>query len=63
MYGKARYSRPFRTFRQGGYPDEPLNAGEIRVKIRKGGGTVPVSCRYRVTEVHIPPSDEVLDWS
>ncbi len=55
--------RAFATWAHGYDPGEPLNTEEIRVKIRKGGGTALVSYRNRVTEVHIPPSDEVPDWS
>jgi broad specificity phosphatase PhoE len=55
--------RAFATWAHGYDPGEPLNTEEIRVKIRKGSGTALVSYRNRVTEVHIPPSDEVPDWS
>jgi len=55
--------RAFATWAHGYDPGEPLNTEEIRVKIRKGGATALVSYRNRVTEVHIPPSDEVPDWS
>jgi broad specificity phosphatase PhoE len=54
--------RAFATWAHGYDPGEPLNTEEIRVKIRNGGATALVSYRNRVTEVHIPPSDEVPDW-
>ena len=54
--------RAFATWAHGYDPGEPLNTEEIRVKIRQGGATALVSYRNRVTEVHIPPSDEVPDW-
>jgi broad specificity phosphatase PhoE len=54
--------RAFATWAHGYDPGEPLNTEEIRVKIRHGGATALVSYRNRVTEVHIPPSDEVPDW-
>jgi broad specificity phosphatase PhoE len=54
--------RAFATWAHGYDPGEPLNTEEVRVKIRAGGRTALVSYRNRVTEVHIPPSDEVPDW-
>ena len=54
--------RAFATWAHGYDPGEPLNTEEIRVKLREGGRTAFVSYRNRVTEVNVPPPDEIPAW-
>ncbi|MDQ3732528.1 MAG: histidine phosphatase family protein [Actinomycetota bacterium] len=54
--------RAFATWAHGYDPGEPHNTEEVIVRIRKGGGTATVSYRNRVTEVNVPPPDELPVW-
>ena len=54
--------RAFATWAHGYDPGEPLNAEEIRVKVREGAQSAFVSYRNRVTEVNVPPPDEFPQW-
>jgi broad specificity phosphatase PhoE len=54
--------RAFATWAHGYDPGEPVNTEEVVVRIRKGGRTALVSYRNRVTEVNVPPADEMPRW-
>ena len=54
--------RAFATWAHGYDPGEPYNTEEVVVKIRRGGGTALVAYRNRVTEVNVPPPDEMPVW-
>ncbi len=54
--------RAFATWAHGYDPGEPVNTEEVIVRIRKGGRTALVSYRNRVTEVNVPPADEMPNW-
>jgi broad specificity phosphatase PhoE len=54
--------RAFATWAHGYDPGEPYNTEEVVVKVRKGGQTALVAYRNRVTEVHVPPPDELPVW-
>lgn len=54
--------RAFATWAHGYDPGEPTNTEEVVVRIRKGGRTALVSYRNRVTEVNVPPADEMPVW-
>ena len=54
--------RAFATWAHGYDPGEPYNTEEVVVRIRKGGRTALVAYRNRVTEVNIPPPDEMPTW-
>jgi broad specificity phosphatase PhoE len=54
--------RAFATWAHGYDPGEPHNTEEVIVRIRKGAGTALVSYRNRVTEVNVPPADEMPVW-
>ena len=51
--------RAFATWAHGYDPGEPYNTEEVVVRIRRGGGTALVAYRNRVTEVNVPPPDEM----
>jgi broad specificity phosphatase PhoE len=55
--------RAFATWAHGYDPGEPVNTEEVVVRIKKGGRTATVSYRNRVTEVNVPPVDEIPDWN
>jgi broad specificity phosphatase PhoE len=54
--------RAFATWAHGYDPGEPYNTEEVVVKIRRGGRTALVAYRNRVTEVNVPPPDEMPVW-
>ncbi len=54
--------RAFATWAHGYDPGEPYNTEEVVVKIRRGGGTALVAYRNRVTEVNVPPPDDLPVW-
>jgi broad specificity phosphatase PhoE len=54
--------RAFATWAHGYDPGEPYNTEEVVVRIRRGGGTALVAYRNRVTEVNVPPPDEMPVW-
>ena len=54
--------RAFATWAHGYDPGEPVNTEEVVVRIKKGGRTATVSYRNRVTEVNVPPVDEIPRW-
>ena len=54
--------RAFATWAHGYDPGEPYNTEEVVVKVRRGGRTALVAYRNRVTEVNVPPSDELPVW-
>jgi broad specificity phosphatase PhoE len=54
--------RAFATWAHGYDPGEPYNTEEVVVKIRRGGRTALVAYRNRVTEVNVPPADELPTW-
>ena len=54
--------RAFATWAHGYDPGEPYNTEEVVVRIRRGGGTALVAYRNRVTEVNVPPPDEMPSW-
>lgn len=54
--------RAFATWAHGYDPGEPHNTEEVIVRIRKDGRTATVGYRNRVTEVHVPPPDEIPIW-
>jgi broad specificity phosphatase PhoE len=54
--------RAFATWAHGYDPGEPHNTEEVIVRIRDGGRTATVSYRNRVTEVSVPPTDEMPAW-
>jgi len=54
--------RAFATWAHGYDPGEPYNTEEVVVRIRRGGGTALVAYRNRVTEVNVPPPDEMPRW-
>jgi broad specificity phosphatase PhoE len=54
--------RAFATWAHGYDPGEPVNTEEVIVRIRRGGRTALVSYRNRVTEVNVPPADEIPSW-
>jgi broad specificity phosphatase PhoE len=54
--------RAFATWAHGYDPGEPHNTEEVIVRIRNGGQTATVSYRNRVTEVSVPPTDEMPVW-
>jgi broad specificity phosphatase PhoE len=54
--------RAFATWAHGYDPGEPYNTEEVVVKIRKGGETALVAYRNRVTEVNVPPPDDIPVW-
>ncbi len=54
--------RAFATWAHGYDPGEPYNTEEIVVKVRRGGRTALVAYRNRVTEVNVPPPDELPVW-
>ena len=54
--------RAFATWAHGYDPGEPYNTEEVVVKVRRGGGTALVAYRNRVTEVNVPPPDEMPVW-
>jgi broad specificity phosphatase PhoE len=58
--------RAFATWAHGYDPGEPVNTEEVVVRIRptsaSGGRTALVSYRNRVTEVNVPPADEIPSW-
>ena len=54
--------RAFATWAHGYDPGEPYNTEEVVVKMRRGGGTALVAYRNRVTEVNVPPPDELPVW-
>jgi broad specificity phosphatase PhoE len=54
--------RAFATWAHGYDPGEPVNTEEVILRIRKGGRTALVSYRNRVTEVNVPPADEMPRW-
>ena len=51
--------RAFATWAHGYDPGEPVNTEEVVVRIKQGGRTATVSYRNRVTEVNVPPVDEI----
>ena len=55
--------RAFATWAHGYDPGEPYNTEEVVVRIRRGGGTALVAYRNRVTEVNVPPPDEMPVWA
>jgi len=54
--------RAFATWAHGYDPGEPYNTEEVVVRIRRGGLTALVAYRNRVTEVNVPPPDEMPVW-
>jgi broad specificity phosphatase PhoE len=54
--------RAFATWAHGYDPGEPYNTEEVVVKIRRGGRTALVAYRNRVTEVNVPPPEEMPVW-
>jgi broad specificity phosphatase PhoE len=54
--------RAFATWAHGYDPGEPYNTEEVLVRVRRGGGTALVAYRNRVTEVNVPPPDEMPVW-
>jgi broad specificity phosphatase PhoE len=54
--------RAFATWAHGYDPGEPYNTEEVVVRIRRGGRTALVAYRNRVTEVNVPPPDEIPAW-
>jgi broad specificity phosphatase PhoE len=54
--------RAFATWAHGYDPGEPYNTEEVVVRIRRGGRTALVAYRNRVTEVNVPPPDEIPVW-
>jgi len=54
--------RAFATWAHGYDPGEPVNTEEVVVRVKKGGRTATVSYRNRVTEVNVPPVDEIPRW-
>ena len=54
--------RAFATWAHGYDPGEPYNTEEVIVKLRHGGQTALVAYRNRVTEVNVPPPDEMPVW-
>jgi hypothetical protein len=44
-------------------PGEPVNTEEVVIRVKNGGRTATVSYRNRVTEVNVPPSDELPVWT
>lgn len=54
--------RAFATWAHGYDPGEPHNTEEVILRIRNGGRTATVSYRNRVTEVNVPPPDEMPSW-
>ncbi len=52
----------FATWAHGYDPGEPCNTEEVVVRIRRGGGTALVAYRNRVTEVNVPPPDDMPTW-
>ncbi|MET0740764.1 MAG: histidine phosphatase family protein [Candidatus Nanopelagicales bacterium] len=54
--------RAFATWAHGYDPGEPHNTEEVIVRIREGGRTALISYRNRVTEVNVPPPDELPIW-
>jgi broad specificity phosphatase PhoE len=54
--------RAFATWAHGYDPGEPYNTEEVVVRMRRSGGTALVAYRNRVTEVNVPPPDELPAW-
>lgn len=54
--------RAFATWAHGYDPGEPYNTEEVVVRVRRGGGTALVAYRNRVTEVNVPPPDDMPVW-
>ena len=54
--------RAFATWAMGYDPGEPFNAEFVRVRLIEGGVTALVLYRNRVTEVNVPPPDEMPHW-
>lgn len=54
--------RAFATWAHGYDPGEPYNTEEVVVRVREGGGTALVAYRNRVTEVNVPPLDDLPVW-
>ncbi|MGF1662771.1 MAG: histidine phosphatase family protein [Kineosporiaceae bacterium] len=54
--------RAFATWAHGYDPGEPHNVEEVVVRIRPGGRTASVAYRNRVTEVHVPETDDIPVW-
>jgi len=54
--------RAFATWAHGYDPGEPYSTEFVVVRIRGGGRTALVAYRNRVTEVNVPPPDEIPVW-
>ncbi|MGH8931213.1 MAG: histidine phosphatase family protein [Egibacteraceae bacterium] len=54
--------RAFATWAHGYDPGEPYNTEEVVVKVRRSGREALVAYRNRVTEVHVPPLDQLPTW-
>jgi len=54
--------RAFATWAHGYDPGEPYNLEEVVVSVKEGAKEALVAYRNRVTEVHVPPMDELPDW-
>jgi broad specificity phosphatase PhoE len=54
--------RAFATWAHGYDPGEPYNLEEVVVSVKEGGKEALVAYRNRVTEVHVPPMEELPDW-
>jgi len=56
--------RAFATWAHGYDPGEPYNLEEVVVSVKEGAKEALVAYRNRVTEVHVPPVDELPDrWA
>ena len=54
--------RAFATWAHGYDPGEPYNLEEVVVSVKEGAKEALVAYRNRVTEVHVPPMDELPKW-
>jgi broad specificity phosphatase PhoE len=54
--------RAFATWAHGYDPGEPYNLEEVVVSVKEGAKEAMVAYRNRVTEVHVPPMDELPKW-
>jgi broad specificity phosphatase PhoE len=54
--------RAFATWAHGYDPGEPYRTEEVVVRMRRGSSTALVACQTWVTEVSVPPPDELPAW-
>jgi hypothetical protein len=54
--------RAFATWAHGYDPGEPYNLEEVVVSVKEGAKEALVAYRNRVTEVHVPPMEQLPDW-